>query len=175
MSDIDTASLPTPTTDGSGLDRADPIRALAAENATAVVRLRTAQIPQHVGMAAACRALAIELPRELVTQVDAELASGVLAQRWDALRAAAADANPGGDIDVTLATVAVLLREQTRAVMRHLALRAKEWTADAYRLEGQAAALESQAERLRQIGGSVGADAQITADAASSDPAGAAG
>jgi len=41
-----------------------PIRALAAENTAAVLQLRGTQIPQHVGMAMACRALAVDLPRE---------------------------------------------------------------------------------------------------------------
>jgi hypothetical protein len=129
----------------------DPIRALASENAALVLQLRAVQIPQHVGMAAACRALASDLPRELMRQLDGDLASGALSARWDAVRTIAAEASAGGDIEVTVATLATLLREQTRTMTRYLAARAKEWTADAYRLEGQAAALEQQAERLRSI------------------------
>src|SRR5262249_23699650 len=81
-----------------------------------VRRLRSAQIPQHIGMAAACRALAVELPRALTAQLDADLASGVLAQRWEAVRAAAAEPGASGDIDSTLFALALLLREQGRAV-----------------------------------------------------------
>jgi len=128
---------------------ADPvlsIHALAAEHAALVRRLRSAQIPQHVGMAAACRALAVELPRVLAAQVDAELQSGALAQRWAAIRAAAAE--PGAS---ELTALALLLREQGRAAMRHLLLREKEWAADAYRLEGQAGALEATIERLQRV------------------------
>jgi hypothetical protein len=129
------------------------IRALAAENDASVRRLRSAQIPQHVGMAAACRALAIELPRALAAQVDADLNSGVLAQRWEAVRAAAAETGASGEFDSTLAALALLLREQGRAVMRHLVRREKEWAADAYRLEGQADALEAQLQQLRRVAG----------------------
>jgi hypothetical protein len=50
-----------------------------------------------------------------------------------------------------VAAIAVLLRQQSRSAMRYLTARGKEWSADAYRLEGQAAALESQAERLLRL------------------------
>lgn len=130
------------------------IRSLAADNEASVLRLRSAEIPQHVGMAAACRALAVELPRVLAAQIDADLSGGALAQRWEAVRAAAA-AEPGatGRPDATIAALALLLREQGRTVMRHLVRREKEWAADAYRLEGQADALEAQLQRLRRVAG----------------------
>lgn len=146
----------------------DPvICAVAAENAVLLQRLRGTQIPQHVGMAAACRALAVELPRALAAQVEADLQSGALAQRWEAARAAAA---ASGEFDSTLTAVALMLREQGRAAMRHLSRREKEWSADAYRLEGQAVALEAVIERLHRAGAHAG-DAEIsgTADPAS-DP-----
>jgi hypothetical protein len=146
---------------GSGEAATDPIgaiRSLAEESEASVRRLRSAQIPQHVGMAAACRALAVELPRALAAQVDADLNSGVLAQRWQAIRAAAESAATG-ESDPTIAALALLLREQGRAVMRHLVHREKEWAADAYRLEGQAGALEAQLQRLRRVIGTVPAAA----------------
>ena len=150
MSDAQIVAPPPP---GTTLDRADAIRALAAENVACVARLRSTQIPQHVGMAAACRQLAVELPGMLVAQVEADLRTGVLAKRWEEIRAAAAEDAPGEGVDPTLAAIAVLLREQSRGVMRHLAGRGKDWTADAFRLEGQATALEAQAERLRRLAG----------------------
>jgi predicted ArsR family transcriptional regulator len=139
------------TAAGVPADPAQSIRALAAEHAALVRRLRGAQIPQHVGMATACRALAVELPRALAAQVDADLRSGVLAKRWAAVRAAAAEPGASGELDATLTALALLLREQGRAAMRHLLLCEKEWAADAYRLEGQAGALEATIERLQRV------------------------
>ena len=151
MSDAELVIPPSPVR--TLLDRADAIRALAAENVACVARLRSTQIPQHVGMAAACRQLAVELPAMLVAQVEADLRAGVLANRWDEIRSAAAESSPGEGVNPTLAAIAVLLREQSRSVMRHLSARGKEWTAEAFRLEGQATALEGQAERLRRVAG----------------------
>ncbi len=150
----------------------DPlIRAVAAENAVLLQRLRGTQIPQHVGMAAACRTLAVELPRTLAAQVEADLQSGALAQRWEAARAAAAVPGASGELDSTLTAVALMLREHGRAVMRHLILRDKQWSADAYRLEGQAVALESVIQRLHRAGHHAG-DAEVPAAAdPASDPA----
>lgn len=149
------------------------VRVLAAEHTARVRRLRNAQIPHHIGMAAACRALAVELPRALTVQVDADLASGVLAQRWEAVRAAAAEPGASGDLDSTLFALALLLREQGRSVMRHLVRREKEWTADAYRLEGQAGALEGVAAQLLGVAGdgasSTGAATDADAAAAAAD------
>jgi hypothetical protein len=127
------------------------IRSLATENEAGVRRARSALIPQHIGMAAACRALAVELPRALAARIDEDLKSGVLAQRWDAVRTLAAEAGAGGEPDPTLTAIAALLREHGRAVMRHLVQREKAWAADAYRLEGQADALEAQLQQLRQV------------------------
>lgn len=155
------------TRDASG-DPIGSIRSLATDNEARVGRLRSAQIPQHVGMAAACRALAIELPRVIIAQVDADLKDGVLAQRWEAARTAASEPGASGEHDATLAALALLLREQGRAVMRHLFRREKEWAADAYRLEGHADALEAQAHQLRRVVGAVPAtdDGATTSDAA---------
>ncbi|TMQ08619.1 MAG: hypothetical protein E6J90_39875 [Deltaproteobacteria bacterium] len=165
-----TSSVTAHTSD-SGDIASDPIgaiRSLAEESEASVRRLRAAQIPQHVGMAAACRALAVEVPRALAAQVDADLSSGVLAQRWEAVRAAAVEPGTSGGADPTIAALALLLREQSRAVMRHLVRREKEWAADAYRLEGQAGALEAQLQRLRRLVGSAPAadPGETTLDAA---------
>lgn len=153
---------------GGDGDPVGSIRSIAAENEAGVRRLRSAQIPQHVGMAAACRALAVELPRALAAQVDADLSSGALAQRWETVRAAAAEPGVSGEFDSTLAALALLLRDQGRAVMRHLVRREKEWAADAYRLEGHADALEAQVHQLRRVVGTVPAtdDGATTSDAA---------
>jgi len=140
------ADAPTPP--ASGDVAPDPIRALALENAALVMRLRGTQIPQHVGMTAAARALAVDLPRVLMAQVEADLKSGALAQRWEAARAHAAEPSSGIDVEPTLAAVVILLGEQSKASARYLAVRGEEWASDAYRLEGQAGALETQAERL---------------------------
>jgi hypothetical protein len=145
---------PMPPTEDPTMTTADLdplIRAVAAENAVLLQRLRGAQIPQHVGMAAACRALAVELPRALAAQVEADLQSGALAQHWEAARAAAAAPGTSGAFDSTLTAVALMLREQSRAAMRHLIRRQKEWLADAYRLEGQAVALAAVIDRLHRV------------------------
>lgn len=150
----------------------DPrIRAVAAENAVLLQRLRGTQIPQHVGMAAACRTLAVELPRALAAQVVADLQSGALAERWEAVRAAAAVPGSSGELDPTLMAVALMLRAHGRAVMRHLIRRDREWSADAYRLEGQAVALDSVIQRLHRAGHhATDAEVRGAADPAS-DPA----
>jgi len=141
----------------------EAVRSLARENDELVARLRNTQIPQHVGMATACQALAVELPAMLVATIEAELRSGALAKRWQAVRAAADESCAGGGVEPTMASIAALLRDQSRVVMRHLAARGKEWTADAYRLEGQAAAFEGQAERLRRaIGPTARAELSVT-------------
>lgn len=126
----------------------DPVRALALENAALVLRLRGAQIPQHVGMAAAARALAVDLPRILMAQVEADLKSGALAKRWEEAQARAKEPSAGIDVEPQLAAVVMLVAEQARAASRYLAVRGEEWASDAYRLEGQAGALETQSERL---------------------------
>jgi hypothetical protein len=166
MSDADLTTDPgegASSVGDAGADPFGPVRALSVENVAQARRLRAALIPQHVGMAAACRALAAEIPRALMGQIDADLASGALAQRWEAVRAAAAEPGASGELDPTLFALALLLREQRRDVVRHLARRQKEWTADAYRLEGQAGALDATAARLLRVAGG----------ATESDPAGA--
>lgn len=139
------------TTRDAASDPIGAIRVLAFASDASIRRLRSAQIPQHVGMAAACRALAVELPRVLVAHVDADLKSGVLAERWEAVRAEVAQTDATSDTDPALAALALLLREQGRTLTRHLVRREKEWAADAYRLEGQADAHEAQLQQLQLI------------------------
>lgn len=129
----------------------DPVRAIAAENVALALRLRGAQIPQHVGMAAAARALAADLPRVLLAQVEADLKSGALARRWEEALARMKDPSAGIEVDPRLAALAMLLAEQTKAAQRYLAVRGEEWASDAFRLEGQAGALEAQSERLLRV------------------------
>jgi hypothetical protein len=138
----------TPASPASSDVAPDPIRALAVENAALALRLRSAQIPQHVGMTAAARALANDLPRVLMAQVEADLKSGALAKRWKDAQDQARDPSAGIDVEPQLAAVVMLLAEQTKTAARYLAVRGEEWASDAYRLEGQAGVLETQAERL---------------------------
>lgn len=140
----------------------DLVKSLATENETLLARLRATQIPQHVGMAAAGRALAVDVPRALIAQVQTELTSGALGKRWEA-----AFARAGGEegAESTLAAVAMLLIDEARATGRYLSTRAEEWAADAYRLEGQASSLEAQTQRLTRAQegiahGRAGAEAQ---------------
>ncbi len=125
------------------------LRSLASESADKVERLRRTQIPQHVGMAAAGRALAIDLPKALVAQVQAALTSGALGQRWEAaLKRAATDGEESPAAMLT--ALATVLIEQAQRAGHYVASRAEEWASDAYRLEGHASALEDQLRRLEQ-------------------------
>lgn len=125
------------------------LRSLTNESADKVERLRRVQIPQHVGMAAAGRALALDLPKALVAQVQAGLTSGALGQRWEAaLKRSGTDGEDGPA--ATLTALAGILIEQAQRAGHYVASRAEEWASDAYRLEGQASALEDQLRRLEQ-------------------------
>lgn len=121
------------------------VKSLATENDSLLERLRGTQIPQHVGIAAAGRALAADVPRALMAQVQADLTSGALGKRWEGALARA-----GGEdgAESSLAALATLLIEHARATGRYLSARGEEWAADAYRLEGQATAVEAQVQRL---------------------------
>lgn len=121
------------------------VSALAADNKTVIEGLRRTHIPQHVGMAAAARALGVDLPRVLIAQLQGELSSGELAKRWEAALARSGGEQSGS---ATVTALATLLVEQAKATGRYVAVRAEEWAADAFRLEGQATALEDQAQRL---------------------------
>lgn len=141
------------TTETTGVGSEDGqlalLRSLAGESAEKLERLRRAQIPQHVGMAAAGRALAIDLPKALVAQIQAGLTSGALGQRWEAaLKRAGSEADESPAAMLT--ALAALLIEQAQRAGHYLASRAEEWASDAYRLEGHASGLEDQLRRLEQ-------------------------
>jgi len=125
------------------------VGSLLSETEVLIERLRNLQIPQHVGMAAAGRALAGDLPKALVAQVQSDLSSGALAKRWEgAIKRASGDA--GEEPEQRMAAVAALLIEQAQGAARYVAVRADEWAGDAYRLEGQANALEGQLQRFHR-------------------------
>jgi hypothetical protein len=124
------------------------VRSLKSENEVLIDRLRGVQIPQHVGMTAAGRALATDVPRVLVAQVQADLDSGALGKRWEAALARAGSDAVSDKVEAVLAALAMLLVDQAKATARYVSTRAEEWAADAYRLEGQASALEEQTRRL---------------------------
>ena len=141
----DEATENTTSTVGPAVDaQLELVRSLKNENEALVDRLRGVQIPQHVGMAAAGRALATDVPRVLVAQVQSDLDSGALGKRWEAALARTGKQEP----ESMLAAVAMLLINQAKATARYVSTRAEEWAADAYRLEGQASAIEEQSRRL---------------------------
>lgn len=120
-----------------------------SETEVLIERLRNLQIPQHVGMAAAGRALAADLPKALVAQVQSDLSTGALAKRWqEAVKRVSGDA--GEEPEQRVAAVASLLIELSQRAARYIAVRAEEWAGDAYRLEGQANALEGQLQRFHR-------------------------
>ncbi len=125
------------------------VGSLLSETEVLIERLRHLQIPQYVGMAAAGRALAADLPKVLLAEVQADLSNGALLTRWDeAVKRTSGDA--GEEPEQRIAAVAAMLVELAQRAARHLAVRADEWAGDAYRLEGQANALEGQLQRLHR-------------------------
>jgi hypothetical protein len=130
-------------------DPAAPLRALIRENHAAVQHLRENAIPHQIGMAAACRALSLDLPRVLSQQLEADIVNGTFAERWRASQAAAAAA--AGDFDPLLGAVALVVKEHVYAAARHVVTRGKAWAAEAYRLQGQAEALETQTTQLARL------------------------
>jgi hypothetical protein len=120
-----------------------------SETEVLIERLRNLQIPQHVGMAAAGRALSADLPKALIAQVQSDLSSGALLKRWqEAIKRASGDA--GEEPEQRIAAVAAVLIELAQRAARYVAVRADEWAGDAYRLEGQANALEGQLQRFHR-------------------------
>ncbi len=125
------------------------VGSLLSETEVLIERLRNLQIPQHVGMAAAGRALAGDLPKALIAQAQSDLSTGALTKRWqEALKRASGDA--GEEPEQAVAAIAALLIEQAQRTARYVAVRAEEWASDAYRLEGQANALEGQLQRFHR-------------------------
>lgn len=122
---------------------------LLNETEVLIERLRNLQIPQHVGMSAAGRALAADLPKALISQVQADLSSGALAQRWqEAMKRVSTEA--GEEAEQRMAAVAAVLIDLAQRAARYIGVRAEEWASDAYRLEGQAGALEGQLQRFHR-------------------------
>lgn len=147
------------------------LRELQAENSISIDHLRGVLIPQQVGMVAAGRLLAAELPSTVARDLASSLESGELARRWDvALESASElrrreerqddtdDRRAGGVFWVALVA---LLQEQARRGARHLLQRSREWSAQAYRLEGRADELVVQNQKLVRLlaaAGSAGSD-----------------
>lgn len=122
------------------------VKQLLAENAREIERLRHSEIPQHLGMSLGGRLLAADLPSALMTQIQKDLDSGDLNQRW--LRAME---RIGAEGQAVVAVVAALLKEVATASARYLGARAEEWEATAHQLDGRAAALEAQSARLEEV------------------------
>jgi hypothetical protein len=122
------------------------VKALQSENAREIERLRHSEIPQHLGMAVAGRVLAADLPSALMTQIQKDLDSGDLNQRW--LRAME---RIGAEGQAVVAVVAALMKEIAKASAKYVAQRAEEWEAAAQQLDGRASALEAQSARLEEV------------------------
>jgi hypothetical protein len=122
------------------------VKALQAENAREIERLRHSEIPQHLGMAVAGRVLAADLPSALMAQIQKDLDSGDLNQRW--LRSMECI---GAEGQAVVAVVGSLMAEIARAAATYVARRAEEWEAGAQQLDGRASALEAQSARLEEV------------------------
>ena len=122
------------------------VKALQAENAREIERLRHSEIPQHLGMAVAGRVLAADLPSALMAQIQKDLDSGDLNQRW--LRAME---RIGAEGQAVVAVVGALMAEIAKASAKFVAQRAEEWEAAAQQLDGRASALEAQSARLEEV------------------------
>ncbi len=122
------------------------VRALQTENAREIERLRHSEIPQNLGMAVACRVLAADLPGALMAQIQKDLDSGDLNQRW--LRSME---RIGAEGQAVVAVVGSLMAEIARAAATYVAQRAEEWEAAAQQLDGRASALEAQSARLEEV------------------------
>lgn len=147
MSDTDKTEI-TKTPDGTDSQLVF-ICTMINETEVLLERLRTLQIPQHIGMAAAGRALSVDVPKALIAQVQADLSSGALAQRFaEALKRLNADA--GDETEQRMAAIASLLIDLAQRAARYMAVRGDEWSSDAYRLEGQSGALEAQLQRFHR-------------------------
>lgn len=108
-------------------------------------RVRTAQLPQKVGMAAAAKMAAERLPQHLTALVQAQVSDGRLAKQLKAMKKRA----EGDEVEdeAGLALAAILIG-QAALVGEWLARMAANNEADAHRLEGQAVALENEAATM---------------------------
>lgn len=137
---------------GDGIDaQLTLLASLAGENEARAESLRCVQIPHHVGMAAAARALAADLPRAFIAQLQGDLSSGALGEKWEAaLKRVSGTKGELKALEAALAAVATMLIEQAQRTGKYLSSRGDDWASDAYRLEGQAVALEEQVHRLQR-------------------------
>ena len=122
------------------------VKALQAENAREIERLRHSEIPQHLGMAVAGRVLAADLPSALLAQIQKDLDSGDLNQRW--LRAME---RIGAEGQAVVPVVGALMADIAKAAAKYVSQRAEEWEAAAQQLDGRASALEAQSARLEEV------------------------
>ena len=128
------------------VDAQSVVKALLDENARDIERLRHSEIPQHLGMAVAGRLLAADLPSALMAQIQKDLDSGDLNQRW--LKAME---RIGAEGQAVVAVVGALLVDVAKAAAKYVAARAEEWEAAAHQLDGRACALEAQSARLEEV------------------------
>jgi hypothetical protein len=124
--------------------RAEMLRLLEEEFRDKAARIRNVQLPQKVGMAAAARLAADKLPTHLVALVQAQVSDGRLAKQWEEVCKRATD---GEKTNETVA-LATLLVGQVTLVREWLVRVAGNNEADAHRFEGQAIALENEANDL---------------------------
>lgn len=124
--------------------RAEVLGLLEKDLREKAAKVRDVQIPQKVGMAAAARIAADRLPRHLVALVQAQVSDGRLAAQWEEIKKRTGGKGEPDEV-VALAT---LLVGQATLVKEWLASMANNNEADAHRLEGQAVALENEAEAM---------------------------
>lgn len=125
--------------------RVEVLRQLESELRMKADRLRSAQLPQKVGMAAAARMAAERLPQHLTALVQAQVSDGRLAKQLEALRKRTESDEVEDEAGLSLAA---LLIGQAALVGEWLARMAANNEADAHRLEGQAVALENEAATM---------------------------
>jgi hypothetical protein len=126
-------------------DALESLREVLAEMAREIDRHRNSQT-QHAAMAVAGRLLAADLPTALIAQIQKDLDSGDLNQRW--LRAME---RVGTESQAVVSVVGALLADVAQAAAKHVAARAEEWEAAAHRFDGRACALEAQSARLEEV------------------------
>lgn len=128
------------------LDAQNVVKTLLAENVRQVEQLRSSEIPQNLGMALAARLLAADLQGELTAQIQRDLVSGDLNERW-----LTAMKRIGGEGQAVVAVVAAFMEDAALAAAKLAGERAEEWEAAAQQLDGRAAALEAQSARLEEV------------------------
>jgi len=124
--------------------RAEVLELLERELRDKAARIRSSQIPQKVGMAAAARIAADRLFKHLTALVQAQVSDDRLAKQWAEIRKRAGEDGEVNEADA----LATLLVSQATLVREWLTSMASNNEADAHRLEGQAVALENEAEAM---------------------------